>query len=132
MGSVGMVREREETSGRQPWGARLLAPAAFFTAVTVLVLVVQSSLSQETQNSSPGVAATNTLTEETATGSATTTTTTTTTTTGPGGRRFYRIQSGDTLEAIALRFDTTVDDLLQLNPGIDANALTPGQRIRIR
>jgi LysM repeat protein len=129
MGSVGMVRDREETSGRQPWGARLLAPAAFFTAVTVLVMVVQSSLSQETQNSNPGVAATNTVTEETATGP---TTATTTTTTGPGDRRFYRIQTGDTLEAIALRFNTTVDDLLQLNPGIDANALTPGQRIRIR
>jgi LysM repeat protein len=126
MGSIGMVREREETSGRQPWGARLLAPAAFFTAVTVLVLVVQSSLSQETQESSPGVAAVNTTTEATTTGA------TTTTTTGPVSRRFYRIQAGDTLEAIALRFDTTVDDLLQLNPGIDANALTPGQRIRIR
>jgi LysM repeat protein len=126
MGSIGMVREREETSGRQPWGARLLAPAAFFTAVTVLVLVVQSSLSQETQESSPGVAAANTTTEATTTGA------TTTTTTGPASRRFYRIQAGDTLEAIALRFNTTVDDLLQLNPGIDANALTPGQRIRIR
>jgi LysM repeat protein len=128
MGSIGMVREREETSGRQPWGARLLAPAAFFAAVTVLVLVVQSSLSQETQDTNPGVAATNTVTETTATGP----TTATTTVTGPAGRRFYRIQSGDTLEAIALRFNTTVDDLLQLNPGIDANALTPGQRIRIR
>jgi LysM repeat protein len=120
-----MVRERDETSGRQPWGARVLAPVAFFTAVALLVLVVHSSLSAETEEAdAPTVP-----TSVTGTGDATTGGTTT----GPAARRrFYRIQAGDTLEAIAQRFNTTVDDLLQLNPGIDANSLTPGQRIRIR
>jgi LysM repeat protein len=117
-----MVRERDEEE-RQPWGPRLLAPLAFFTAVVILVLLVNSSLSSDTEGS------TTPTNPPAATGN---TTTGGTTTTATGRRRFYRIREGDTLEAIAERFDTTVDDLLQLNPGIDANSLTPGQRIRIR
>jgi LysM repeat protein len=41
------------------------------------------------------------------------------------------VQRGDTLESIAQKFDTTVDDLLRLNPDIDPLALSPGQRIRV-
>jgi LysM domain-containing protein len=33
---------------------------------------------------------------------------------------------------VALRFGTTVDSLLTLNPSVDPNALRVGQRIRIR
>src|SRR5438093_7733506 len=41
------------------------------------------------------------------------------------------IQSGDTLGSIALKYDTTVEKLLGLNPGVDPNALHPGDaRIR--
>ena len=42
-----------------------------------------------------------------------------------------RAADGDTLESIAAKFDTTVDDLLALNPGIDPLALSPGQKIRV-
>jgi LysM repeat protein len=62
---------------------------------------------------------------------ATATTTESATTTAPSERRVYRVRRGDTLESIAEKFDTTVDDLLQLNPDIDPLALSPGQRIRI-
>lgn len=120
-----MVKERDEAEERQPWGPRLLAPIAFFTAVVVLVLLVQRSLNgaaEENPNTSAAPAATGT------TGA----TTGATTSVPRAQRRFYRIKTGDTLEALAERFDTTVDDLLTLNPGIDANSLTPGQRIRIR
>jgi LysM repeat protein len=41
------------------------------------------------------------------------------------------VKVGDTLESIAAKFDTTVDDLLTLNPGIDPLALNPGQKIRV-
>ena len=44
----------------------------------------------------------------------------------------YRVQPGDTLYAIAARFGTTVDELVALNPGIDASVLLSGQEVRIR
>ena len=37
----------------------------------------------------------------------------------------------DTLESIAAKFNTTVDDLLTLNPDVDPLALSPGERIRV-
>jgi len=43
----------------------------------------------------------------------------------------YRVKSGDTLESIAAKFNTTVDDLLTLNPNVDPLALSPRQRIRV-
>ena len=33
--------------------------------------------------------------------------------------RFYRVRFGETLSDVAIRFDTTVEDLLALNPGIE-------------
>ncbi|HET6416488.1 MAG TPA: LysM peptidoglycan-binding domain-containing protein, partial [Polyangiales bacterium] len=44
-------------------------------------------------------------------------------------RRRYSVQSGDTLAEIALRHDTTIADLLEANPGLDANRIHPGQTI---
>ena len=112
-------------SGPRAWGPRLLAPLAFFTAATVLVLIVHSALTSNSErpaNAVPTVSAP----RAGATSSATTTTK------GTKRKRFYRIREGDTLEAIALRFETTVDDLLTLNPSIEPSSLTPGQRIRVR
>jgi LysM repeat protein len=43
----------------------------------------------------------------------------------------YTIESGDTLIGIANRFSVTVDDILLLNQGLVAAALTPGQEIKI-
>ena len=56
------------------------------------------------------------------------------TATGPtsGRPRFYRLRAGQTLSDVALRFDTTVDEVLSLNPRVNPNALRIGQRIRIR
>lgn len=42
---------------------------------------------------------------------------------------FYTVQPGDTLLEIADEFDTTVANLLRLNPGINENNLRIGQRI---
>lgn len=107
------------------WAARLAAPVAFFVAAGVLVALVAGALS----SSDPGPAATP------STVASTPTETTPPTTTGragpPAQRRFYRVRSGDTLESIAARFDTTADRLSELNPGIDPLALTPGQRVRV-
>jgi LysM repeat protein len=108
------------------WAARLAAPVAFFVAAGVLIALVQGGLS----SSDTGTEATPSTTI------STTTETTPPTTTGRNGstgrRRFYRVRSGDTLESIALRFDTTASALSELNPGIDPLALTPGQKVRVR
>lgn len=45
---------------------------------------------------------------------------------GPG---YCIVEAGDTLYAIAKQFGTTVDRIIGLNPGIDPNRLSVGQRI---
>lgn len=49
----------------------------------------------------------------------------------PAGTFTYTIQAGDTLFALARRFNTTVGSIVDLNPGIDPKALLIGQRICI-
>jgi LysM repeat protein len=60
--------------------------------------------------------------------------TTVSTSTTPTNRRprFYRLRPGQTLSDVALRFDTSVEELLRLNPRVRPNALRVGQRIRVR
>lgn len=113
----------EHEPHKRVWAARLVAPAAFFVAAIVLVVLIQRGLdegSSATGSTAPVV-----------TTSTTPTTTAGTTTEAPSRRRNYRVREGDTLESIAAKFGTTVDDLLQLNPDVDPLALSPGQRIRV-
>ncbi len=49
----------------------------------------------------------------------------------PPGTRQYTIRAGDTLFALARRFGTTVEAILDANPGIDPEALRVGQIICI-
>ncbi len=45
----------------------------------------------------------------------------------------YRIVTGDTLGAIAVKFNSTVEDILKQNPSIkNANDIIPGQVIKVR
>ena len=111
----------EHEAPRRVWAARLAAPAVFFGAAVVLVVLVQRGLDGATTETAanPGPALT-----------APTTTTGTTTTSGK--RRFYRVRAGETLDSIAAKFETTVEELSRLNPDIDDPlALQVGERIRI-
>jgi len=59
-----------------------------------------------------------------------------TTATPPAGSatpatRTYTVQSGDVLSAIASRFNTTVDSILAVNPGLQPDRLSPGQVITL-
>jgi LysM repeat protein len=103
------------------WVYRIAAPAAFFLAATILVILIERGLSSDES-------ATPTTTVPTTSVAGTTTTAGTTTS---KKKQIYRVKAGDTLESIAAKFDTTVDDLLSLNPGIDPLALSPGQKIRV-
>jgi LysM repeat protein len=97
---------------------RYAAPVAFLAAVTIAVLLVRSGLQTD---SSPGP-----------TTVVATTATTTTTVKHPRRPRYYRLRAGETLSDVALRFNTTVEDLLALNPKIKPTQLTVGQRIRVK
>jgi LysM repeat protein len=101
------------------WVYRIAAPAAFFLAATILVVLIERGLNGDPQ----------TPTTVLPTTSAPDTTTTAGTTTSK--KKIYRVKAGDTLESIAAKFDTTVDDLLALNPDVDPLALSPGQKIRV-
>jgi LysM repeat protein len=102
------------------WIYRIAAPAAFFLAATILVLLIQKGLdsgsSAATTTAGAPTLSVPTDTEPTNTGKK---------------KKIYHVKVGDTLESIAAKFDTTVDDLLALNPGIDPLALSPGQKIRV-
>ena len=108
--------------------ARYLAPAAFLLALTIAVLLVHAGLSGGNGGSSDTTPLTGLVTERTTTAKTKTTRTARTTT---SARRFYTVEAGDTLDTIAAKFDTTSEQLLALNPGIDPHALTIGQKVRV-
>jgi len=107
--------------------ARYAAPLAFLAAATVAILLVRSGLENGESTTQPATTAA-------ATKSAATTEPRTTggTTTNQAGAEFYVIRAGDTLAVIADDHDTTVEQLLVLNPDVDPVALTVGQRIRVK
>jgi LysM repeat protein len=111
----GRARARARTRA-----ARFAAPAAFLLAATIAILLVRSGL----ENGADGAPVT--------TAPTTTQPGTTGTTTAAGEPVFYVIQSGDTLAVIAEEHETTVEQLLVLNPELDPVALTVGQRIRVK
>jgi LysM repeat protein len=112
----------DHESPRRVWAARLIAPLAFFGAATIFIILIQAGL-----NGGSSEAAT---TRSVPTVSAPTTTAASTNT-GPRKKKFYRVKSGDTLESIAAKFNTTVDDLLALNPTVDPLALSPNEKLRV-
>jgi LysM repeat protein len=94
--------------------ARYGAPAAFLAAATLAAILIRAGLKS---GDNPKPATTSTVTESVA---------------QPANPLYYRIRNGDTLGAVAERFGTTVEDLVALNPQVDPNALTIGQRLRVR
>lgn len=108
--------------------ARFAAPAAFLAAATVAVLLVRSGLDDGGAATPPPVV---TTTAPATTVPATTTTAPAPTTTARPAE-FYVIKAGDTLAVVADLYDTTVEQLLVLNPEIDPVALNIGDRIRVK
>lgn len=104
--------------------ARWVAPAVFLLAVTGVVLLVRTSLRSDSKAER---ATTRAVSVEHQSQPA-----------RVGGARvrvpaqWYVIRSGDTLDAIAAQFGSTVDELLALNPGVEPTTLRPGERVRIK
>ena len=95
------------------------APAAFLLAVTIAVLLVRSGL----RSGSASVETTR-LTRAVAT--------TTGRQVSPRRRRYYRLRAGETLSDVAIKFHTTVAQLVVLNPAIRPTGLIVGQRVRVK
>ena len=108
--------------------SRWLAPLALLAAIAAVWLVIQSSTGDSESEKDPTGATTTEQREVSDDGS--TTETGTGTTTGPR-RKSYRVRPGDTLALIAERTGVSVDELLELNPDIDPNSLTVGEKIKL-
>jgi LysM repeat protein len=109
------------------------APAAFLAAATIAVLLIKAGLSGSSEEPPTTVGELPTTTR-TATRPATTTKLVLTqpaTTASAAEGEYHVIETGDTLGGIALRYDTTVEKLMRLNPDVDPTALRPGERIRV-
>ena len=101
--------------------ARVAAPLAFLAGVTLAVVLVRAGLSEDRQETTRVQVSTRT-----------TTAATTRRTTTRAQPVFTTVESGDTLDQIALDHDTSVERLLELNPELDPRELQVGQRVRVR
>lgn len=105
--------------------ARLLAPLALVTVAVALFLVVSAGTSDPAESPAPSSA-------------------TTSTTKGDGaskakpkpkrstGRRRYTVKPGDTPSGIAEKTGVSVAKLLELNPDLNPQALSPGEALKLR
>ena len=101
--------------------ARWMAPLALLGSIAAVLIVLQASSGESSNGDAPTTTASS--------GSGTTATQTVTTT---KGRRFYRIQPGDTLSSIADATGVPLEQIEALNPDLDAQSLVAGQRIDLR
>lgn len=111
--------------------ARYGAPAAFLAAATIAVLLIKAGLSGGSETSPPTVGFLPTTTTTTTQATTKLVLTQPPPTTSPAEGEYHVVESGDTLGDIALRYDTTVEELMRLNPEVDPTALRPGERIRV-
>jgi hypothetical protein len=118
MGRLGLVAA--DAAPRRVAVLRLLAPVALLAAVTIGVLVARTAFDSTPTPAPANVPAVRPAVKPPPPPPA-----------RQARKRFYLIRRGDTLGAVAARFDTTVERLLALNPGISPTALSIGAKIRI-
>ena len=100
--------------------ARFLAPLALVVAVVAVLVVVGSSSTSGDGDKNDGAKTSTTSRGER------------TETTPRRVRANYTVKTGDTLGAIAEKTGVSVEQLQELNPELDPQALVSGQRIKLR
>jgi nucleoid-associated protein YgaU len=108
--------------GRSP--ARFLAPVALLAFCVALYLVVSGPTGHSADRGAQG-------SEARPAGERQAGERTRRTRTSRGTRR-YTVRPGDTLSTIAERFGVTTAEIEDLNPALDPQLLSPGQRLRVR
>jgi LysM repeat protein len=109
-------------AGRSP--ARFLAPLALVAFVIALFLVVSSSMKDSetsTGTRSPSGGDAQPASSPAANGKK-----------QKKGPRRYRVKPGDTPSSIAEKTGVPLEEILRLNPDLDPQTLSPGQRIKLR
>jgi LysM repeat protein len=112
--------------------ARFLAPLGLIVVIVAFMAIVTSSGG----DGSP--ASTDKSSSTTTAGKTTSSTTAAAKAKGVAkkkaatAKRFYTIQAGDTLGAIASKTGISLETIQSLNPDVDPHAMTTGQKIRLR
>lgn len=101
-------------------GARVAAVAALTIAALVVLIALGGLLTDGGGDSNPGSGGSPTVVEGDGSGGA------------AAGPATYEIEEGDTLSAISEETGVSVARIEDLNPGLDPQAITPGQEIRLR
>jgi LysM repeat protein len=110
--------------------SRWLAPLALLVCLLAVLFVVTGSTGdEESENGATPTTEERREARRGSTGTDGTGTSGRTSTTGR--RRTYTVRPGDTLALISERTGVTVEELQDLNPEIDPNSLTVGDKIRL-
>jgi LysM repeat protein len=107
-------------AGRSP--ARFLAPIALVAFAIALYSVVQGASQPAGDDSSARPAATATSTSSKKSGAKKS---------SKRKRKTYTVKAGDTASAIAEKTGISLETLLELNPNVDPQTLSPGQKLRL-
>ena len=116
--------------------ARWLGPLALLAALAAVFAIVSATTgvegssdpapqAAEEQKKDAGSTTTSTDRQTTSTGE------TNTSTTPASGRKTYTVRPGDTLAGIAESTGVSVEEIQELNPGVDSNSLSIGQDLKL-
>jgi LysM repeat protein len=107
---------------------RILAPAALIVFGVALAMIVSTANSP----SGDGGTSSSAAEKQRDLGSSTAKSRRTRTTSDRLPKRFYVVESGDTLGSISEKVGVSVEKLQELNPDLDQFSLVAGQKIKIR
>lgn len=117
-------------TGRTP--ARLLAPTALVATALALLLILSGGGAEPTSDNGTASPAQNTTTESGSDQEASGSGDGEDSGSEGGGRRRYTVKPGDTPSGIAEKVGIPLEELLDLNPEVDPQTLSPGQKLRLR
>jgi LysM repeat protein len=106
--------------------ARFLAPLALLAFVVALFMVINNTIKDS------GSSGTGTKTSEGRPANTPTQNGGTSSNGKKKGKRFYRVKAGDTPSSIALKTGVPLSQIQALNPDLDPQTLSPGQRLKLR
>ena len=105
--------------------ARFLAPIALVAFAFALYTVVQDARDNGGSSSSSGTPAQTTPAKSHSSSKGKSSA-------KSQGKKAHRVRAGETPSSIALKYGITVKQLEKLNPNMDPQALTVGERLRLR